>query len=95
MLPVRIHPDDCGEWTGRELPGTHKLGRHSAAQIAQQSPRRTVVYVARARDVLMMRPLLAHALFGCIAGHVSILLDGGSDGRCILKVKKRTRPPDP
>jgi len=65
MLSVRIHLDDCGESNGalRVLPGTHKLGRLTAAQIAgEQRSRPSVACVACAGDVLLMRrPLLVHA----------------------------------
>jgi len=64
MLSVRIHLDDSGESNGalRVLPGTHSLGRLTAAQIAEeQTSRASVACVARAGDVLLMRPLLIHA----------------------------------
>jgi hypothetical protein len=64
MLSVRIHLDDCAEANGalRVLPGTHLLGRLTAVGIAaQQIARRAVACVARAGDVLLMRPLLVHA----------------------------------
>jgi ectoine hydroxylase-related dioxygenase (phytanoyl-CoA dioxygenase family) len=44
------------------LPGTHKLGRLTAAQIAEEQQARTsVACVVRAGDVLLMRPLVVHA----------------------------------
>lgn len=64
MLSVRIQLDDCGESNGalRARPGTHKLGRLTAAQIAEeQRSRPSVACVASAGDVLLMRPLLVHA----------------------------------
>jgi len=53
--------DDCGESNGalRVLPGTHKSGRLTGAQIAEEHrKRRSVVCDARAGDVLLTRPLL-------------------------------------
>jgi len=39
MLSIRVHLDDCGESNGalRVLPGTHRLGRLNAAQIADRN----------------------------------------------------------
>jgi ectoine hydroxylase-related dioxygenase (phytanoyl-CoA dioxygenase family) len=63
MLSVRIHLDDCNESNGalRVLPGTHRLGRLNADQIA--ALRRTATCVICAigvGGVLLMRPLLIH-----------------------------------
>ncbi len=60
----RIHWDDCEESKGalRVLPGTHNLGRLTAAQIAEeQRSRASFACVARTGDVLSMRPLPTHA----------------------------------
>lgn len=64
MLSVRIHLDDCEESNGalRVIPGTHRLGRLTAAQIVEeQHSRASLACVARAGDVMLMRPLLIHA----------------------------------
>jgi len=64
MLSVRIHLDDCMESNGalRVLPGTHGLGRLSAAQIAeQQSSVAPICCIAHKGDVVLMKPLLLHA----------------------------------
>src|SRR5579871_2447397 len=64
MLTVRLHLDDADESNGalRVLPGSHRRGRLSAAQI--QELRGEVPEVpcnASAGDALLMRPLLLHA----------------------------------
>ena len=64
MLSARIHLDDCDSSSGalRVLPGTHRLGRLTADQIAAELRTRTPVSCdARAGDILLMRPLLLHA----------------------------------
>lgn len=64
MLSVRIHLDDCGESKGtlRVLPGTHRLGRLNAVQIAEQERTATALScVISAGGVVVMRPLLVHA----------------------------------
>ena len=64
MLSVRLHLDHCGASNGalRVLPGTHKLGRLSGWQIAEQQRLVTAVRCdADAGDALLMRPLLVHA----------------------------------
>jgi ectoine hydroxylase-related dioxygenase (phytanoyl-CoA dioxygenase family) len=64
MLSVRIHLDDCSESNGalRVLPGTHRLGRLNAVQIAeQQRMSASVTCVVDVGGVLLMRPLLLHA----------------------------------
>lgn len=64
VLAVRLHLDDCGAGNGalRVLPGTHRRGRLSDAEM--EALRREVpetVCAARAGDLLLMRPLLLHA----------------------------------
>ena len=89
ILSVRIHFDDCDESNGalRVLPGTHRLGRLTRDQIAEQqrivaSPSCAV----HAGDVVLMRPLLLHASSAaCKALHRRVIhldfasaqLDGG------------------
>jgi ectoine hydroxylase-related dioxygenase (phytanoyl-CoA dioxygenase family) len=64
MLTVRLHLDDCDISNGalRVLPGSHRHGKLSAAQI-KECRERTPEHVceARAGDALVMRPLLLHA----------------------------------
>lgn len=64
MLTVRLHLDATDESNGalRVLPGTHTLGRLSAASIEELRATRPE-YVCRAApgDVQLMRPLLLHA----------------------------------
>ena len=64
MLTVRLHFDDANESNGalRVLPGSHGLGRLSAAQI--QDLRREqpdCLCAVSSGDALLMRPLLLHA----------------------------------
>jgi Phytanoyl-CoA dioxygenase (PhyH) len=64
MLSVRIHLDDCPESNGalRVLPGTHRLGRLTAVQIAeQQRVVPAVSCVVDAGGAVLMRSLLLHA----------------------------------
>jgi ectoine hydroxylase-related dioxygenase (phytanoyl-CoA dioxygenase family) len=64
MLTVRLHLDPCPAENGalRVLPGTHRLGRLSAADIARLR-RDTPEHVGAcgAGAALLMRPLLLHA----------------------------------
>jgi len=64
MLSVRIHLDDCNETNGalRVLSGTHRLGRLTAAQIAERQHLATsVICAVGVGGVVLMRPLLIHA----------------------------------
>lgn len=64
MLSIRIHLDDCEESNGvlRVLPGTHRLGRLNAVQIAEQERINTFSNcVVPAGGVVVLRPLLIHA----------------------------------
>src|SRR5437762_1277014 len=64
MIAVRVHLDDCGALDGplRVLPGSHRLGKLDADQIAAARDRiGEHVCAARAGDALLMRPLLLHA----------------------------------
>ncbi len=64
MLTVRLHLDDADEDTGalRVLPGSHRTGRLSSADIhALRERGPEVVCSVAAGDALLMRPLLLHA----------------------------------
>jgi hypothetical protein len=64
MLTVRLHLDDADQSNGalRVLPGSHQLGRLSAARIQQlRAERSDVICDATAGDAFLMRPLLLHA----------------------------------
>ncbi len=64
MLTIRLHLDDTDQTNGalRVLPGSHRLGRLSAAQIRDfRSGQAETLCVAAAGDALLMRPLILHA----------------------------------
>ena len=64
MLTVRLHLDDADETNGalRVLPGSHRLGRLSPAQVLEQRTRQAdVLCTVAAGNALLMRPLLLHA----------------------------------
>ena len=64
MLAVRLHLDDCGADNGpvRVLPGSHRVGRLSAAGIDHwRSGREEVSCLAERGSILAFRPLLLHA----------------------------------
>jgi len=64
MLAVRLHLDDADGENGalRVLPGSHNSGRLSSEQIQQlRNQRRDALCIAKAGDVMLMRPLLLHA----------------------------------
>ena len=77
MVTLRFHLDGCDESNGtlRVIPGSHRLGRMGAGDIAKA--RREIGEVAvsvRAGDVLMMRPLLLHASSEArVAGHRRVI----------------------
>jgi ectoine hydroxylase-related dioxygenase (phytanoyl-CoA dioxygenase family) len=89
MLSVRIHLDDCPASNGalRVLAGTHRLGRLTPGQIAEQRRREAPVACdVAAGGVLLMRPLLLHASYSASqAAHRRVIhidyachpLDGG------------------
>jgi hypothetical protein len=70
MLTVRLHLDECGPTNGpvRVIPGSHRAGRLSDAQVETRSragtPHDCVVPFGGA---LLMRPLLLHASAPAIA----------------------------
>lgn len=66
MVALRIHLDDCPADNGplRMLPGSHRCGKLSPAEIAVWISERgseAVTCTARRGDVLAMRPLTLHA----------------------------------
>jgi ectoine hydroxylase-related dioxygenase (phytanoyl-CoA dioxygenase family) len=64
MLTVRIHLDPCGEANGalRVLPGSHRYGRLSDAELEHLRESGTPwICELPAGGVLLMRPLLLHA----------------------------------
>ena len=63
MIALRLHLDDCGADNGplRVVPGSHRDGKLSAAEIVLARERREpVICEARPGDVLLLRPLLLH-----------------------------------
>jgi hypothetical protein len=64
LVAVRLHVDDCDEGNGalRIVPGSHRLGRLTAAEGARARQEHGEEMVsARAGDTLVMKPLLLHA----------------------------------
>lgn len=64
MLTLRLHLDDCPADNGalRVLPGSHRAGELSAAQIEERTQENQSAVCAVSRGgVLLMRPLLLHA----------------------------------
>lgn len=64
MLTLRLHLDPCGSDNGplRVLPGSHRLGHLSAAEVAAQvASLEPVECVCEAGELLLMRPLLVHS----------------------------------
>ena len=64
MVSARVHLDDCGLEHGplRVMPGTHRLGKLTAARIATLRKKcEPITCIAPAGSVLLMRPLLLHA----------------------------------
>lgn len=64
MVAVRVHLDDCGANNGpvRVLPGSHRAGRISAAEVEVWRRRVAEVSCLVPRGgLLVMRPLLLHA----------------------------------
>ncbi len=62
MLTLRLHLDACPVANGalRVLPGSHRLGRLTAAELRDLSPQKAVDVPADVGDVLLMRGLLVH-----------------------------------
>lgn len=63
MLAVRVHLDDCGEQNGplRVLPGSHRRGLLSDAEILGLPKEGAVTCAVPRGDAILMRPLLLHA----------------------------------
>ncbi|GGP23808.1 phytanoyl-CoA dioxygenase family protein [Silvimonas iriomotensis] len=64
MVAVRLHLDDCLETDGplRLVPGTHLLGRiEQPTAVELRRSLGETICVARAGDVLIMRPLALHS----------------------------------
>jgi len=64
LLAVRVHIDPATTSNGplRVIPGSHRLGRLSAAEIQQiRATSDEVACTAQPGDVLLMRPLILHA----------------------------------
>jgi len=64
MITVRVHLDDCSLENGpvQVIPGSHRHGRLSAAEIARRREESEPVPCTSARGgVLLMRPLILHA----------------------------------
>ena len=94
MVTVRLHLDPCGSANGplRVIPGSHRYGRLSAAQIDDLRQRFTPRDItAESGQILLMRPLLLHS--SSIAGdpgrrrvihieYASGPLPGGLEWRC-------------
>jgi ectoine hydroxylase-related dioxygenase (phytanoyl-CoA dioxygenase family) len=63
MLAIRIHLDDCGEDNGplRVIPGSHRDGFLSDAEIQNRSKESAVACAVLRGDAILMRPLLLHS----------------------------------
>jgi hypothetical protein len=63
MLAIRIHLDDCEEDNGplRVIPGSHRDGILSDAEIQSRSKGGAVACAAFRGDALLMRPLVLHS----------------------------------
>jgi len=64
MATVRLHLDDCDDSNGplRVIPGSHRFGRVSTAEINRlRSQHKEVNCRVKVGDALIMRPLLLHA----------------------------------
>ncbi|HKO55695.1 MAG TPA: phytanoyl-CoA dioxygenase family protein [Thermoanaerobaculia bacterium] len=70
MLAVRVHLDECGAENGpvRVIPGSHRSGKLSEAEIARlvAGSAATELYVPRGA-MLLMRPLLVHSSSPAVA----------------------------
>jgi ectoine hydroxylase-related dioxygenase (phytanoyl-CoA dioxygenase family) len=63
MLAIRLHLDESHESNGplRVIPGSHKAGSLSSAEIATWRERPSVICTVSRGGAILMRPLLVHA----------------------------------
>jgi hypothetical protein len=66
MVTIRLHLDDCGPGNGpmRVIPGSHRAGRLSPAQLnawIEREARRAVSCLVPSGGAVLMRPLIVHA----------------------------------
>jgi hypothetical protein len=64
MVALRVHLDDCGADNAplRVLPGSHRAGKFSDADLARlRAETPEIICLAARGDVLALRPLLLHA----------------------------------
>ncbi len=63
MLAIRVHLDDCGEDNGplRVIPGSHRDGILSDAEIQNRSKQAAVACAVLRGDAILMRPLILHS----------------------------------
>jgi ectoine hydroxylase-related dioxygenase (phytanoyl-CoA dioxygenase family) len=68
ILAIRIHLDANDHQNGplRLIPGSHKLGRLTAEQIAKWDKSESVECLVPKGGALLMRPLLLHASSACL-----------------------------
>ncbi len=69
ILAIRIHLDANDHQNGplRVIPGSHKLGRLTAEQIAKWDKSGSVECLVPRGGALLMRPLLLHASSACLS----------------------------
>jgi hypothetical protein len=75
LIALRLHFDDADESNGAlsVLPGSHRAGVLTAADIAVQPPSSFHLCRARAGDVMLMRPLLLHRSARSLGGRRRVL----------------------
>ena len=63
MVAIRLHLDDSTDENGplRVIPGSHRSGFISEAELEQWKGRPVVTCTCKAGDAIVMRPLLLHA----------------------------------
>ncbi|MGB8494281.1 MAG: phytanoyl-CoA dioxygenase family protein [Candidatus Acidiferrum sp.] len=67
ILAIRLHLDESGLDNGplRVIPGSHKPGRLTSTEVADQKKGSSVVCTIPRGGALLMRPLLLHASSAC------------------------------
>lgn len=67
MLTIRLHLDACDAQSGalRVVPGSHRLGKLDAAQIALETAKNVEVVPVSSGGAMLMRSLLLHASSPC------------------------------